>query len=54
MILLASEMKKHLKNHSFEYSLVLPFFGIGMKTDTSGPVATAGFSKFAGIMSAEL
>ena len=33
----------------FEHSLVLPFFGIGMK-----PVATAVFSKFAGILSAAL
>ena len=33
IILLASEMKKHLKKHSFEHSLVLPFFEVGMKTD---------------------
>ena len=33
----------------FEHSLALPFFGIGMK-----PVATAEFSKFAGILSAAL
>ena len=32
----------------FEHSLALPFFGIGMKTDFSSPVATAEFSKFAG------
>ena len=38
----------------FEYSLALPFFGIGMKTDLSSPVATAEFSKFAGILSAAL
>ena len=38
----------------FEHSLVLPFFGIGMKTDLSSPVATAEFSKFAGILSAAL
>ena len=31
----------------FEHSLALPFFGIGMKTDLSSPVATAEFSKFA-------
>ena len=31
-----------------------PFFGIGMKTDLSSPVATAEFSKFAGIFSAAL
>ena len=36
----------------FEHSLALPFFGIGMKTDFSSPVATAEFSKFAGILSA--
>ena len=34
-----------------EHSLTLPFFGIGMKTDFSSPVATAEFSKFAGILS---
>ena len=39
---------------SFEHSLALPFFGIGMKTDFSSPVATAGFSKCAGILSAAL
>ena len=32
----------------FEHSLALPFFGIGMKTDS--PVATAEFSKFAGML----
>ena len=42
-----------------ERSLALPFFGIGMKTfwmknDLSSPVATAEFSKFAGILSAAL
>ena len=36
----------------FEQSLALPFCGIGMKTDFSSPVATAEFSKFAGILSA--
>ena len=36
---------------SFEHSLGLPFFGIGMKTVAS-PVATAEFFKFAGILSA--
>ena len=35
----------------FQHSLALPFFGTGMKT---GPVATAEFSKFAGILSAAL
>ena len=38
----------------FEHSLILPFFGIGMKTDLSSPVATAEFSKFAGILNAAL
>ena len=34
--------------------MALPFFGIGMKTDLSSPVAAAEFSKFAGILSAAL
>ena len=34
--------------------MALPFFGIGLKTDLSGPVATAEFSKFAGKLSAAL
>ena len=34
--------------------MALPFFGIGMKTDLSSPVATAEFSKFADILSAAL
>ena len=38
----------------FEHSLALLFFGIGMKTDLSNPVATAEFSKFSGILSAAL
>jgi len=38
----------------FKHSLALPFFGIGMKTDFSSPVATAEFSKFSGILSAAL
>ena len=38
----------------FEHSLALPFFGTGMKTDLSSPVATAELSKFAGILSAAL
>ena len=39
----------------FEHSLALPFFEIGMKTETfSSPVATAEFSKFAAILSAAL
>ena len=39
----------------FEYSLTLPFFGIGMKKLTfSSPVATAEFSKLADILSVAL
>ena len=38
----------------FEYSLALLFFGIGMKTSFSSPVATAQFSKFACTLSAAL
>ena len=38
----------------FEHSLAFTLFGIGMKTDLSSPVATAEFSKFAGILSAAL
>jgi len=34
--------------------LALPFFGIGMKLTFSRPVATAEFSKCAGILSAAL
>ena len=34
--------------------MALPFFGVGMKTDLSSPVATAEFSKFAGILSTAL
>ena len=39
-----------------EHSLALPCFAIGMKTKLtfSSPVATAEFSKFAGILSAAL
>ena len=37
-----------------QLSLALPFFGTGMKTDLSISVATAEFSKFAGILSAAL
>ena len=33
------------------HSLALPFFGIGIKADLFQPVATAEFSKFAGILS---
>ena len=38
----------------FEQSLALPFFGTGVETDLFLPVATAEFSKFAGILSAAL
>ena len=50
--LLACEMSAVMQY--FEHSLALPFFGIGMKTDLSSPVATAEFSKCAGILSAAL
>ena len=38
----------------FEHSLALPFFGIGMKTELSRPVATAEFYRFAGTLTAQL
>ena len=38
----------------FEHPLSLPFFGIGMKTEFSSPVATAEFSKFVDILNAAL
>ena len=38
----------------FEHSLALIFFGIGTKTDLFQPVATAEFSKFAGILNEAL
>ena len=42
----------------WNYAVVWAFFGIafgiGMKTDLSSPVATAKFSKFAGILSTTL
>ena len=42
-----------MANISFIYIyMALPFFGIGMKTDLSSPVAIAKFSKFACILSA--
>ena len=50
--LLVCEMSAVVRQ--FEHSLALPFFGIGMKTDLFYPVATAEFSKFAGISSAGL
>ena len=52
MTLLACEMSAIVRQ--FEHSLALPFFGIGMKIDLSSAVATAEFSKFAGILSAAL
>ena len=50
--LLACEMSAIV--WSFEHSLALPFFGIGRKLTFSSPVATAEYSKFAGILSAAL
>ena len=50
--LLASEMSATVR--WFEHSLALPFFGIGMKKQTSIPVATTEFSKFAGVLCAAL
>ena len=38
----------------FEHSLALPFFGIGMKSDLFQSLASAEFSKFAGILSIAL
>ena len=52
MTLLACEMSAIVQQ--FEHSLALPFFGIGMKIDLFNRVATAEFSKFAGILSAAL
>ena len=49
---LAFEMSEIV--HWFEHSLALPFLGIGVKLTFSSPVATAEFSKFAGILSAAL
>ena len=37
-----------------EHGLVLPFLGIGVRLTFSSTVATAGFSKFADILSAAL
>ena len=54
IILLACEMSATV--WQFEHSLALPFFWIGLewKLTFSNPVATAEFSKFAGILSAAL
>ena len=52
IIFLAYEMSTIV--WSFEYSLSLLFFGVGMKTDLFSLVVTAEFSKFAGILSAAL
>ena len=38
----------------FEHSLALPLSGLEWKLTFSSPVATAAFSKFAGILSAAL
>ena len=38
----------------YNYAVVWTFFGTGMKTDFSSPVATAESSKFAGLLSAAL
>ena len=48
MTLLAIEMSAMVR--SFEHSLALPFLGMG-KLTYSSPVVTAGFLKFAGILS---
>ena len=50
--LLAYEMSAIVQQ--FEHSWALSFFGIGMKTDFSSPMATAEFSKLADILSAVL
>ena len=50
--MLAHEMSTTVQQ--FEYSLALSFFGIGMKTDLSSPVATGEISKFGEILSAAL
>ena len=52
MTLLACEMSSIV--WSFEHSLALLSYGIGMKTELSSPEATAEFSKFVGILSAVL
>jgi len=36
------------------FPFALPFFGIGMKSELFSPMATAEFSKFAGVLSAAL
>ena len=50
--LLACEMSSVVQQ--FEHFLAWTFFGIGMKTDLSIHVATAEFSKLAGMFSAAL
>ena len=52
IILLACEMSAIVQQ--LEHSLALPFFVIVMKTNFSSPVATAEFSKFAGVLRAAL
>jgi len=46
--------KKILMTQKTMMPLVLSFFEIGMKTDLTSSVATAEYSKFAGILSATL
>ena len=50
--LLVCEMRAIMQ--CFEQSLALPFFGTEVETDLFLPVATAEFSKFAGILSVAL
>ena len=50
--LLVCEMSAAVQQ--FEHSMVLNFLGIGWKLTFSNPVATAEFSKYAGILSATL
>ena len=52
MVLLACEMGAFVQQ--FEHSLALPFLRLECKLTFSSPVATAEFSKFAGILSAAL
>ena len=47
----ASFVAQSVKN---QHSLALPFFGIGIKTDFTCPVATAEFSKLVDILSVVL
>jgi len=47
----ASFVAQSVKN---QHSLALPFFGIGIKTEFSNPVAIVEFPKFPDILSAAL